>query len=297
MRIAFSILCLFIFLTPVYGQTVTNITATPPIYNTRFTFSPTTETVIVDSEFTVSVFLDTGKNSINTVELNISFPPDKLNVIKPAGPQSLIALWVVPPSYSNTEGKISLNGIIPNGVITQNGLVATMTFKAKTPGVAVIEIAPTSQVLLNDGLGTETQVNSSKAIISIEPKPPGGVKAFSNTHPFQDQWYNNNNPIIAWEKESGVSDFSYILDNKPTTVPDNLPETNDTLAAYENTPDGIWYFHIKAKKSGLWGSPTHFIVHIDTTPPAEFTPRVEYLTAAILPRGLLSFFTTDALSG
>ena len=59
----------------------------------------------------------------------------------------------------------------------------------------------------------------------------------------------------------------------------------------------MWYFHIKSSKQEVWGATTHFLLRIDTAPPAAFTPTIETLTAQIIGRVLISFFTTDALSG
>jgi hypothetical protein len=67
--------------------------------------------------------------------------------------------------------------------------------------------------------------------------------------------------------------------------------------AYEKLGDGLWYFHIKAKRQGIFGGTTHFLLRIDTTSPASFKPKAELLTAAVVGRTIISFFTTDALSG
>jgi hypothetical protein len=129
------------------------------------------------------------------------------------------------------------------------------------------------------------------------PKLPDGVRVFSDTHPFQESWYNNNSPTVAWEIDPGVTAFSYVLDNNPNTIPDNTLLPLTTTKSFENLKDGLWYFHIKAFKEGGWSNTAHFILRIDTTPPAEFTPSVGYLTSTETPRSLVSFLTTDTLSG
>ncbi|MFA6338945.1 MAG: cohesin domain-containing protein [Candidatus Paceibacterota bacterium] len=262
-----------------------------------FDFSPKTETVIAGSTFEVAVILDTRGSSVNAVELNIKFPVDKLEMISPSTGKSFISLWSEPPSYSNVNGTAKFAGGVPNGIVTESGLIITLTFKAKATGQAIIEVTPESKALANDGLGTNILSARGRGTFTITPKPPEGVRVFSDTHSFQDKWYNNNNPIISWEKPDGVEDFSYELDDRPFTIPDNNPETTGTVKAYQDVSDGIKYFHVKARKEGMWGSTTHFMIHIDTTPPAEFTPKVEILTAAVIQRALISFFTTDALSG
>ena len=260
--------------------------------------SPRIETVLVGSTFDVSVLLDTYNNSINTVELNLKFPSNKLIIVKPSGAKSFFSVWFESPTYSNTEGRLNLTGGIPKGISTESGLVTTITFKAKVTGRAVVEVLPSSKVLANDGLGTNILSGFGRGIYTLNPKPPEGVRVFSETHPFEDKWYNNNNPVLTWEKDMGITDFSFELDNKPLTIPDNEPDSQDTITFYKNVADGLWYFHIKAEKNGIWGSATHFLLHIDTTPPNRFKPKVEILTAAtVINRALVSFFTTDSLSG
>ncbi len=190
-------------------------------------------------------------------------------------------------------------GVIPNGISTNSGLVDAVTFKALKPGRATVTVRSNSAVLLNDGFGTEAQIETGRADYTIITKAPEGVKVFSETHPFQSEWYNNNNPVLSWEKDLGVTGFSFILDDKPNTIPANQISSAATTHAYESLSDGLWYFHIKAYKNGVWGNAGHFLIRIDTTPPADFKPEVNYVVAAlaIVERALVSFFTTDNLSG
>jgi len=259
--------------------------------------SPRIETVLVGSTFDIAVLLDTQGVSINAVELNLKFSQDKLTIVKPSGGKSFFSIWTQPPTYSNEDGVATFIGGIPEGIVTGSGLVTTITFKAKATGQAAVEILPSSKVLANDGLGTNVLSDFGKGMYVIDQKPPEGVSVFSETHPFEDRWYNNNNPVLTWEKDAGITDFSFELDNKPLTVPDNISDTSTTVASYENLGDGVFYFHIKARKNGVWGSATHFMLHIDTTPPAPFKPNVEVLTAAIITRALVTFSATDLLSG
>ncbi len=273
------------------------INAQDLIPKARVFISPPSETVTEGSTFNISVYLDTEGNSANTIDLTVQFPPDKLAIVSPSGGTSLIQVWLQPPTYSNTAGSIHYAGVIPNGVVTASGLVSTITFKALSPGEADVVIAPESSILANDGRGTEMNTEFGRGAYVIEPQPPGGVTVFSPTHPFPSQWYNNNNPVIQWDRDPGVTDFSYVLDNQPNTIPGDTPNTTGTTAAYQNLGDGLWYFHIKARKAGVWGSTTNFLMQIDTQPPAVFTPVVDLLDGAQNNTALISFFTTDPLSG
>ena len=105
--------------------------------------------------------------------------------------------------------------------------------------------------------------------------------------------------MVFWEKDPEVSGFSYLLDDKPHTIPENTISAKDTTKFFENLDDGLWYFHIKANRNGAWGTTGHFLMRIDTAPPADFKPEIDYLLAATIlnERALVSFFTTDNLSG
>ena len=258
---------------------------------------PSGQTVIEGTNFDVLFFLNTNKQSINAFELRIAFDPAKLEIVKPSGGKSISGIWVEPPHYSNTDGTAVFSSIIPNGIVTQSGLLTAITFHAKSVGETTVRISTDSKVLANDGKGTPASLAVSDGIYRIVPKAPAGPRVFSKTHPFQDTWYNNQSPIIVWDADSGTTDYSYALDNAPSTVPDITGEGDAVSKAYENLPDGLWYFHLRARANGQWGGTTHFFLRIDTTPPLEFVPRTEILTAALINRVLVSFGTSDTLSG
>ena len=73
--------------------------------------------------------------------------------------------------------------------------------------------------------------------------------------------------------------------------------SSHTSVSYSEVGDGIWYFHVKAKKADVWGGTSHYLVQIDTTPPAIFTLAVEPSPKTTERQPLISFITTDALSG
>ncbi len=286
------LLAYFGFQQYIYAQNQETISAKASLL-----LSPSAETILVDSSFDVLIILDTQGNGINTVELNLKFPPDKLTIVRPSAGKSFFSIWLEAPTHSNTKGTAKFMGGIPEGITTESGLVTKITFKAKTTGRAIVEVLPSSKVLAADGLGTNILSEFGRGIYTINPRPPEGVRVFSKTHPSGDRWYNNNSPILMWEKDLGITDFSFELDNKPLTIPDNISDTEDTITSYEDLPDGVWFFHIKAKEEGIWGTATHFPLYTDTTPPLPFKPKIEILTAAVIDRALISFSTTDTLSG
>lgn len=268
-----------------------------PASTAELFFAPQSGTFQEGSTFEVPVFINTKGNNINAIELSIRFDPKKLAIVDPSGGKSIIGLWVQPPSYDNTKGVVTIVGGIPGGLTTTSGLIATMTFKVKGTGTSYVSIADTSKVLLNDGQGKALAYKVNRATYTLIPKPPEGVTIFSETHPFQEQWYNNKNPVFTWNTEAGVTGFSVAFDNMPNTIPETKITTTDPIYPANETGDGIWYVHVRAIKRGVWGNTSHFTARIDTTPPAEFTPTANYLSALVANRSLITFATTDALSG
>lgn len=260
--------------------------------------SPNSGTFFVGSTFDVSVFVNTGDNNINAVQVDLKFDPKKLQIASPTAGRSFISVWISQPTYSNTEGTASFKGGIPSpGINTSSGLFSTITFRAISPGETTIYFSESSRVLLDDGKGTNVLSSMSRGVYNLTIPPPEGPKVYSSTHPDQNKWYKNNNPTFSWEKEEGINNFSYNLDHDPQGIPDNVPEGDHTSISYSNLEDGIWYFHVKAKKAEVWGGTSHYLVQIDTTPPAGFVPEVDPSTKTSVLQPVVSFITTDNLSG
>jgi hypothetical protein len=254
----------------------------------------------VGSTFDVSIFVNTGGANINAIKVDLKFNPLQIQIVNPTVGKSFISLWISQPSYSNVNGTVSFQGGLPNpGVNTTSGLVSTLTFRAITPGTGTVLVMEDSHVFLNDGKGTDILNSTGRGIYDTVLPPPGGPKIFSSTNPDEYKWYKNNSPNFSWEKEEGVTDFSYSFDRDYLGVPDNISEGGDDSVSYDNLEDGFWYFHIKAKKNGIWGGITTYVAKIDTTPPAEFTLNIESNLASIISTGppIVNFITTDALSG
>jgi len=261
--------------------------------------SPNSGTFFVGSTFDVSVFVNTGGENINAVQVDLKFDPSRLQIASPTAGKSFIEIWVVQPTYSNTKGTMSFIGGIPTpGINTSAGLVSTVTFRAVSPGETSVLFLVSSKVLRNDPKGTDILTSKGRGVYNLEIPPPEGPEVFSLTHPDQNKWYKNNNPTFSWFSwEEGVTDFSYSFDQDPMGAPDNNPEGDYTSVSFSEVKDGLWYFHVKAKKVEVWGGISHYLVRIDSTPPATFIPTVEPSARTSTRQPLTSFFTTDALSG
>ena len=263
-------------------------------------FSPASGAFLIGSTFDVSVFVNTNGNNINAVKVNIKFDPKKIQVANPTAGKSFIEAWVSQPTYSNIKGTMSFTGGVPSpGINASAGLVSTVTFRAISPGQTSIFFSDSS-AHLDDGKGTDILTSTGRGVYTLLIPPPEGPKVFSFTHPDQNKWYNNNNPTFSWEKEEGVTDFSYSLDHSSYGVPDNISEGDSISVSYTDLEDGIWYFNVKAKKAESWGGTSHYLVQIDTTSPADFPLVFEppLMSPRLISKNpIITFITTDALSG
>ena len=260
--------------------------------------SPNSGTFYVGSTFDVSIFVNTGGEDINAVQTDLKFDSKKLQIASPTAGKSFISVWISQPTYSNIYGTAFFQGGIPSpGINTSAGLVSTITFRVIAPGETTVSFLDSSRVLLDDGKGTDVLTSVGRGVYILSIPPPEGPKVFSPTHSDQNKWYKNPNPSFSWEKEKGVTDFSYSLDFDSQGTPDNTPEGDFTSISFSDLEDGIWYFHIKAKKTGIWGGTSHYLVQLDSTFPASFTPEVEPSVRTSVAQPIISFITTDALSG
>ncbi|MFA6587951.1 MAG: cohesin domain-containing protein [Patescibacteria group bacterium] len=261
-------------------------------------FSPGNANFTVGSTFNISVVVNTGKKAINAVKADIKFPPTKLQVVNPSTGTSFISIWVDQPAYSNTAGTVSFQGGLPNpGIVTDAGVVSTITFRATSPGTAKITFADTSKVLANDGQGTNLLTSRGDANLTLNLAAPEGPIISSPSHPDQNAWYQNRTVNFEWEEIPNAVGYSYVFDqNSKTTPPEKQDATSQRTTTVTTDKDGRWYFHVRAKVES-WGGTSHYAVLIDATPPASFTPTLDPPNPQPGQRGELKFFTTDAMSG
>jgi hypothetical protein len=73
-------------------------------------------------------------------------------------------------------------------------------------------------------------------------------------------------PSFRWKAAdaTGITDYSYVLDQSPSTTPDEVGEGTGTTTTLRGTDGGLWYFHVRAKDgAGHWGPAAHYaILHL-----------------------------------
>ena len=260
--------------------------------------TPAAGTFFIGSTFDVSVALDTKGASINTVEVELLFPPDKLQIANPSIGRSIIQIWPTAPIFSNREGRIYFVGGIPSpGLVTSQGVVLTLTFRVVAPGEAEVRFGDKTDVLANDGRGTTILGQRPSAFFKFQVPPPQGPTISSPTHSDQEKWYKDFNPVFVWPRTKFADGYSFFIDKNPSGFPDTVVDGTQSTASYENLENGIWYFHLRERSSGVWGGVSHYIVKIDNEPPASFRVNISPSKYTTSRNPIVRFFTTDSLSG
>lgn len=187
-------------------------------YAARVFFEPVEKNYSVEDQFYVDVKIDTEGKEINTIVLNISYPPmaEIKNISKA---DSLIQLWLKEPGF--TDKNILLSGGIPGGIKTSSGQIARINFEAKAIGDGGLQVLPSSMALLNDGQGTSVNLSAGSSVFHILPKikpnaqKPGSTPERSLLPPVKEQILQKkikpDNFVISIERDTEVFGGQYFV--------------------------------------------------------------------------------------
>ena len=151
---------------------------------------PSSEEYQLNDTFIVEMKIDSEDECINTIKANLSFSNDILKAIDFSQGGSFLILWVQPPKIDQGSGIISFTGGIPGGYCGilpgdpgESNLLGKIIFQSQEVEwesgheiKAKVEFLDTSQVLLNDGLGTPAELTTKGAVFTILPKKMGVTK-------------------------------------------------------------------------------------------------------------------------
>lgn len=112
----------------------------------------------IGNYFQVNIFLNSEDVPVNTIEAEISYPKDLIQLGDIRTGNSIINFWVDQPK--NNNGVIEFSGIIPGGYNDKKGLLFSLIFETKTLGKGIVEFK-NIQAFKNDGLGTAVTMDSS----------------------------------------------------------------------------------------------------------------------------------------
>jgi len=180
--------------------------------------------------------------------------------INVSGPVSVVsfsgggATWL--PGKTPAAGKEFI-GITSR---TNSLTVATIRLQGTKAGSGSVSVSGVKLAL--DGAIAGTSGGSVSFTINRALTPPGEIKVTSTTHPDSNQSYDAKTIELAWDKPSGVTDFSTAFDQIADTTPGTTATTSEITASQTVEKIGVYYFHIRAKNADGWGPATHFKVTI-----------------------------------
>jgi len=261
---------------------------------------PRSQTVYQGDSFLVEVRVDTEGEEINALEVNLTLPPNLLEVIDFSKGSSILQLFAEEPKIQ--AGEINFLGGIPGG-FNGEGLLAKITFLGKEIGKSEISFKENSRVLLNDGKGTPAKLSLSEGNYEIIKKPEGLPQISSETYPDQNKWYNNSTLHLRWDLIEGI-EYSYLLSYDPLSEPDEIPDKPEGELIwmgdmeYKGLEDGIYYFTLRQKLPGEdWSKKITYRAMIDTIIPEPFELKTSKDPSIFEGKYFLSFATQDKMSG
>lgn len=276
-------------------------------------FSPATGSYTSGRTFPVTVFVSSPTQAINALSGDISFPPDKLQLVSISKTGSILTLWVQEPTFSNTLGTVSFAGVVPNPGFTGSvGNVITLNFKVVGQGSATVKFNA-GEVLANDGNGTNILKRLNNGVYTLGsapiPVPPipvpeapvpsvtGAPVIVSLTYPNSTTWYRETTGEFSWKVGKDVVATRMSLNKSAVSDPSATVIPPVGSKEVNNIKDGVWYFHVGLKTAAGWGPTGHYLFKVDTTPPESFTIREIPREDKTDPQPKFIFSAIDLASG
>jgi hypothetical protein len=296
--------CLLAFVLIFFGVSIVNAAT---LY-----LSPSSGSYAVGQSFGVSVYVSSADQAMNAASGLISFPPDKLEVASLSKTGSIFSLWVQEPTFSNSVGTVTFEGIVLNpGFTGSAGKIITVNFKAKTAGNVILTFSSGS-VLANDGKGTNILTGLGDANFSIDVVGPGAPEIVtpaeatgtpeapvisSPTHPDPNKWYAVKEAKFTWDVPKDTTTVRLLVGRIPHAIPTVTYTTPINSKEITDLADGTYYFHVRLRNAEGWGGVSHFRFQIDTQPPEPFAIKFLDGKETDNPQPTVLFDTTDTLSG
>lgn len=274
--------------------------------------SPSDGTHSVGKIFSIKVYVSSTDQAMNAASGVLSFSKDQLEVVSLSKADSILSIWTVEPSFSNSDGRVNFEGIALNpGYTGSFGKIITVNFKVKAPGSSLISFASGS-VLANDGLGTNlltamgnAQFNLGGAALSVPESTtpsivtgtPSAPQISSRTHPDTSKWYSNKSAKFVWSVPQDITDVRESVGKSSKTIPTNLFNPPISQREIKDIADGVWYMNVQFRNKVGWGEISHYRFQIDTEKPDSFDITEITNDDSTDPRASFIFKSADKLSG
>jgi hypothetical protein len=140
-------------------------------------FEPSSGQYHQGDTFLIDLNIDTQGKCVNVIKVQLRFPQNILEGVDFSKGNSVLVFWLEEPVIKQDEGLISFTGGMPGGYCgilpgdpRKHSYLGKIAFRAIQGTEAKIEFLNTSQVLLNDGLGTPAKLIKKEAFFTILPE-------------------------------------------------------------------------------------------------------------------------------
>lgn len=242
------------------------------IYNSTIEFEPDTDIVDPSFEQRVAIRVKTGGETINAVEAVVGYDPDSVSVEEILTADSFCDPgFFMEKTIDDIRGEVRIACGVPNPAFSEpEGIVAQIVLRPRHAGSYTLRFLDETQVLANDGLGTDVLRQSTDATYQVLDRqasttiPRGAI--FSYTHPNSSRWYRARAAHFSWPHEAGHT-YRYALDRSVVTVPRDGAQTDASSVALFVPEDGEYFFHLLDRIPGDGERVSHFQIRVDATPP------------------------------
>lgn len=144
-------------------------------------FDPVVKDVHLGDTFVLNLRINNEDECVNAADITIEYDNSVMSAVDVGRGESLITLWIEPPIIDNAAGTITFSGGIPGGYCGRivgdpglSNLLAKLVFSTSglnlnpsVGDVGEVVVGERSQILLNDGFGTQASFNTSTSTITI----------------------------------------------------------------------------------------------------------------------------------
>ncbi len=219
----------------VYGETLlvrkTGLISTPKTVNFVI---PSKGQYRLGEIFPMKIEIAGIETPINAVQADLGFDSNKLEVTYISTKGSFAEIFIQ-KEINNEAGFARLTGGLPNpGFFSDRGLFGTVYFKAKQPGLVVIEFLPSSLVLANNSEGTNVLKKLDQVSYLILPE-----EISEEEKHLQRDFTNMTSGVLGIEHDATQLTFfedNQVLGAQQDKTDDFMPEENTQTS---NNKDGL----------------------------------------------------------
>ena len=291
------VLAIFIYNTRGYYLTVGNVPYT--IYNSTFSLSPNSQVSAFSENQIIKVVANSGGEAVNAFDAVIDYDPTLISIDSISTDNSICPqAFFIEKAIDPTRGEVDIQCGIPTPGFTGNGgEVAELNISHKKTGVFSLIFASTSQILANDGLGTDVLRYSEDGSYQVSKKDDDTIEVYSLSNPDAEKWYNSRKVSFNVLPCDDCT-YSYMVNQVASDTPGVYTTLASTTWGFNVPADGEYFLHVAQLVDGDTQS-THAALKflVDATIPQGPTIKASTLNPRVGETVRFVFSGSDQMSG